>query len=171
MSPTLRAVARFFAGIVASVQLAGCTATPVPEPPSASGDGVGKPIDVGLGAPVDSFDCPIFAPFTGHAKPGLTVWGLRLDLTTFSHCDPIDESPVEVTVPDSGDFVIQIWSLAGNEIRLQLRDGDRRGDPVDYVAGSEVGPLAAASRQECLTVDLELDMGDVAVAQTGSGSA
>ena len=120
------------------VLLAGCIATPVPEPPnldliSFEGGTGGIPIVAG--------------PGTVAGEVG--VWIVNVDGTS---------APSITRSAADGSFSAFIDGMPGDELRLQVRTEDARSNPVDVrppATTATVHPLDA-----CLTVPLELDLGE-----------
>ncbi|WP_437816345.1 hypothetical protein [Sorangium sp. So ce1078] len=137
--------------------VAGCGVNPIPEPPSApalAGDVVGAICDECDGAPMDVTGGP------GSARDADAVWAVNLDGTA---------PPAVAEVGADGSFALSLEAGLGNEVRLQARRGELRGEPVDLVAAD--GVLAGAPRplEGCFHVEPELALTDTAVGDVSAG--
>ncbi|MGE0787159.1 MAG: hypothetical protein AB7S26_15920 [Sandaracinaceae bacterium] len=141
---------------VAALALAGCVATPVPdppdiEPPNLANIVVNGPVGVpGMGSV--NLDASADA-----VEPGATLWALggfaigpartapANDLGGFSTSVPVDDG--------------RPW------VRLQARDGERRSIPLDVDVDVREGPPTLLPLSSCVEIDSEarFDTDDVAV--------
>lgn len=130
------------------VLLAGCSISPVPEPPATP-----PSLDSQVGvAFCNSCDAPfILQGGPGAVRDATRVWAVNLDQT---------QPPVTVDVAEDGSYKLFIFGEVGNEVRLQARRDDQRSQPVDVVLAND-GPLALAPRPlaSCFQVATDLDFG------------
>lgn len=137
--------------------LGGCIATPQPDPPSLSPDGLSAPASDRAG------DRSVVGEAGSvRAGPGASVAVAVLDGAL-----PIAVGPVE----DDGSFVIPgVRAGEGHELRLWVRDGDARSAPLDLIVNG-IDLVPAERALTCLTSmpehTLELE---AAPGETATGS-
>ncbi len=68
--------------------------------------------------------------------------------------------PIDAPVGSDGSFAAHFDLMLGDEVRLQVIDGDRRSVPVDLVVTDATGPAQRAEHalQACLTLDPALEV-------------
>ncbi len=141
--------------LVVAVAGAGCSISPKPQPPvPGSGFDFGK---------VKTHDTGTFGPKAieggpgAASPPGALVRAVNLELP---------EDPVDGIIADDGSFEVELTLTEGDEVRLQIIDGDDRSDPVDVVVGpDDTSPaLAVRALGGCLTLTPPAEI-DVAIEQ------
>jgi hypothetical protein len=125
--------------------LAGCSSTPVPQPP---------PGDLDLAKVVVPDEQPAT---TGgliiQGEPGAAPPGSVLRITNLDSADP----PWSVPIDDDGSFSATIAADFVDELRFQIRIGEERLPPKDVVIAG--GGFAEVPRIGCFPIDKELDLG------------
>jgi hypothetical protein len=136
----------------------GCGFTPVPEPPTV--DPL-DPLDLSKVLVFDSSMLPIpeegisIEGAAGSAVPGSIVVIVDLDTTLPAW---------QEQVGDDGSFFVETTANIGDELRIQLRDGDRRSVPLDaFLRGDFEVFLEPVEREACLDVPLELIFDETAI--------
>jgi len=68
-------------------------------------------------------------------------------------------NPVDAPVAPDGSFAAHLDLMVGDEVRLQVVDGDRRSVPLDLLVTDVTGPAQRAQHalQACLTLDPPLE--------------
>ncbi len=142
--------------IVVALVSAGCVATPVPEPPLLDPPKT-ELVDVNY-TRGDKYQ---LTGNRGSATENALIWVVNLD-----SLDP----PVLATITDDGSFVVTVEGEIGHELRLQVRQGDARSEPVDTIIRDD-GGLREVIRQDCLSLEpaFDLDFGTVTVSETTPG--
>lgn len=138
--------------IALMASLASCNINPVPEPPSQ------QPIDPPNTEQVILAPDPMMANDEvdvsgqpGAAEPGSQLWVTNLDGTA---------PPAVTDVLPDGSFTMVVTGFAGDELRLQLRDDERRSNPIDVLIPNEQGPAVLSVRPlaACLTFEPPLEL-------------
>lgn len=132
--------------VALALSLAGCSSTPIPQPPPAD--------DLDLAKVVVPDEQPATTggiAFEG--EPGAAPPNSVLRITNLDSADP----PWSITVEDDGSFSATIAAELVDELRLQIRIGEERRPPKDVVVAD--GGFAEVPRLECLSIDEELDLG------------
>jgi hypothetical protein len=127
--------------------LASCGINPVPEPPSSN------PIEPPKADLVTLTPDPFMADTDiditgapGSAEPGAELWAVNID----------GSAPAVTTqVQPDGSFALVVQGLANDELRLQVRQGSRRSEPVDVIVPSQPGPAVISARAlaDCILLD------------------
>ncbi|RLB65410.1 MAG: hypothetical protein DRI90_02110 [Deltaproteobacteria bacterium] len=142
--------------LVLAAACAGCGISPKPQPPiPGSGFDFGQVITHETG----TFGPKAIEGGPGAASPaGAVVRAVNLELP---------EDPVDGIIADDGSFEVELTLLEGNEVRLQIIDGDDRSEPIDVVVGpDDTSPtLAWRALDDCLSLTPPLEI-DSSVAQT-----
>ena len=135
-----------------AVALASCSVRPVTEPPNLEPPAYEdlELINMSVGYRVTGRP--------GSIEPGSEIWALNLDGAA---------PPVMATVAGDGSFDVLTDALLGHELRLQVRQGERRSPVLDLVMG-EAGPTVHAL--DCVQVSppVELAFGEVAAGTTAT---
>lgn len=126
-----------------------CVFSPIPEPPTLDPPKLSL-VEITLDIRSNGVIVEIEGN-AGSAEPGAVLWVFELSSTL---------ETVQTNVAADGSFQTSIESNIFNELRLQLREGERRSEPVDILVG-ENGELLDPPRAACLVVDppRELDFG------------
>ena len=138
-----------------ALAVAGCVGTPVPQPPALDPPDATRIVHEMVGS------VPELRGEPGAAEPGTTLWIVNLDRA---------DDPVTAIVEPDGSFSVFVLAMAGEELRVQARDGDDRSRPLDLLVPR--GEIARPT-EGCLALEpaLELRLADpVDVGATSAGT-
>jgi hypothetical protein len=124
--------------LVYLTSLSSCGINPVPEPPSVEplDPPATETITLAPDMLMSTIDVDVVgAP--GSAEPGAQIWAVNIDDT---------KAPVLADVQADGSFALTVQGFANDEVRLQVRSGQRRSEPVDVVIPVEAGPAVLVAR-------------------------
>lgn len=130
--------------LVLASQVAGCVISPQPSPPEPSLDGDGIMFD-GFATELDSSLIKVDAA-PGTVDPARGVVRVTNLATSVL--------PNDAPVASDGSFSIAVGALDGDTLRFQVKDGNLRSQPVDFIANvaeSRLDPVAFALR-DCITI-------------------
>jgi len=136
MEPPLTSELDLSRSLLLLLVLGACTVSPQPDPPAFDVDRVGYGAAELVGEP-DAVE-----------PGGAEVW-----------ISPLFDAvpPTVLIAADDGSFGPLPWTAT--ETRVQVRDGDRRGDPVDIVRDGDRATLRPATA--CVVVPPQVDLGEV----------
>ncbi len=121
-----------------------CGINPVPEPPSSNPIEPPKVELVTLAPDPMMADTDIdVAGAPGSAEPGAELWVVNIDGT---------EPPTTTEVQPDGSFALVVQGFANDELRLQLRQGSLRSEPI---VPAQPGPAVISVRalSDCILLD------------------
>jgi hypothetical protein len=150
-----RASTRTIALAFASLLGAGCTATPIPEPPADA-------LDFNL------IHGPEVSPTTNMVQiigePGAGPGGQVLRVTNLDDV----QAPIDVDIAADGSFSLQIAAGQNDELRFHTRDGRNRAAPVDIIWSR--AELVTPERIACLVL-VPLQQQDFGFVDVGAAPA
>lgn len=142
---------------LATFGLGGCFATPLPDPPDLD------PPDVERmhASPVTTLVTSVFAieGDAGSVAPGVLVHVVPLDTA---------RAPVLTAAAEDGSFRVELPADPGDRLRITFRTEAARSAPLDVIVPTMEGPFEPVTRNPCVRVDPELDLGEVEAGSTGA---
>ncbi|HEY6561908.1 MAG TPA: hypothetical protein VI072_31785 [Polyangiaceae bacterium] len=135
--------------LLAALGLAGCTVSPVPEPPGPQPK-LGTSVSIGGGCEGCAVS-PLLSGGPGSTSDATHVWGVNLDRQ-----DP----PVTAPTNADGSFTLSVPGEPGQQVRLQARRDRQRSLPRDFVLFASGAPmLQDRVPTACWSAPLEIDLG------------
>lgn len=125
-----------------ALALSGCAVSPQPSPPGGSLEL--SLVSPGL-TPEAAFDGVVFRGAPGAVTPaGGVVLITNLDTA---------DAPSVAPVNEDGSFEIAVPGSLADVFRVQLKDGDRRSEPLDLRVDGESFAIAVPTLDDCLFID------------------